>query len=83
MLKNSNSSYPLPESLEEEHVSLLKERYDMISKCQWHHDDDANIDLAIFFRPLSAPLETESDMEQTDELGRTTTKPNPADEQRQ
>ena len=52
----------------------------MISKRR--RDDDGD-DLATFFGPLPAPLETESDMEQTDELGRTTSKPNPADEQRQ
>ena len=52
----------------------------MISKRRRDDDDD---DLATFFGPLPVPLETESDMEQTDELGRITPKPNPADEQRQ
>ena len=50
----------------------------MISKRR--RDDDGD-DLATFFGPLPAPLETESDMDQTDERG--SPKPNPADEQRQ
>lgn len=50
----------------------------MISKRR--RDDDGD-DLATFFGPLPAPLETESDMDQTDELG--SPKPNPIDEQRQ
>lgn len=52
----------------------------MISKRRRDDDDD---DLATFFGPLPAPLETESEMEQTNELGRITPKPNPVDEQRQ
>ena len=52
----------------------------MISKRR--RDDDAD-DLATFFGPLPTPLETESDIEQTDGLGMTIPKPNSADEQRQ
>ena len=52
----------------------------MISKRRRDDDDD---DLATFFGPLPAPLETESEVEQTDELGRISNKPNLADEQRQ
>ena len=52
----------------------------MISKRRRDDDDD---DLITFFGPLPARIETESEMEQTDELERTLSKPNPADEQRQ
>ena len=46
---------------------------------KWRQDDDANDDLATFFRPLSAPLETENNMERTDGLERTTPNSNPVD----
>lgn len=75
-----DEKYPLLESLEEEHISLLKERSDMISKRRRDDDDD---DLATFFGPLPVPVDMETDMEQTDELGRTIPKPNSADERRQ
>ena len=52
----------------------------MISKRR--RDDDSD-DLATFFGPLPASLETENDMEQTDELGRTAPELSPADERRQ
>ena len=61
-------------------MSLLKERSDMISKRRQEDDHD---DLATFFGPLPAPLETDTDMELTDEHGRSIPKPNPADERRQ
>ena len=52
----------------------------MISKRRRDDDDD---DLATFFGPLPTLLETEFNMEQTDELGRTIPKPNPTDERHQ
>jgi len=52
----------------------------MISKRRRDDDDD---DFATLFGPLPAPLETGTDMDQTDELGRTIPRPNPVEERRQ
>ena len=52
----------------------------MISKRR--RDDDSD-DLATFFGLLPDPPETETDIEQTDDLGRAIPKPNPVDERRQ
>ncbi|KAF8964319.1 nineteen complex-related protein 2-domain-containing protein [Flammula alnicola] len=73
-----DEKYPLLEKLEEEHLSLLKERSAMITKRRTEDDED---DLATFLGPLpaSAPLE----LEEMDELGRTIPKSNPADARRQ
>ncbi|TFK52235.1 GCFC-domain-containing protein [Heliocybe sulcata] len=56
-----DEKYPALEKLEDEHVSLLKERHDMISKRR--HDDDAD-DLSVFLGVLPAPVAD------VDELGR-------------
>lgn len=64
--------YPILESLEDEHVSLLKERRDMISKRRLQDDED---DLAIFLGALPTPVET--DPEEYDELGRLVPRQNP------
>ncbi|KAF8510864.1 nineteen complex-related protein 2-domain-containing protein [Gautieria morchelliformis] len=58
--------YPLLEKLEDEHVSLLTERYDMISKRRRIDDED---DVALFLGvpPSISPSDS---VEETDELGR-------------
>jgi GC-rich sequence DNA-binding factor len=45
----SIKQFPLLEKLEDEHVSLLQERFDMIAQRRRADDED---DLATFFRPL-------------------------------
>lgn len=71
----THTQYPLLEKLEEEHISLLRERFDMISTRRRAEDED---DLSAFIGPLPIPPPSDSEPEQTDELGRIIPKPNPA-----
>ncbi|KIM43007.1 hypothetical protein M413DRAFT_69575 [Hebeloma cylindrosporum] len=76
-----DEKYPLLEKLEEENLSLLKERFDMVEKRRRQDDED---DLATFIGPLPiTPSSSTLEPEETDELGRTIPKPNPANERRQ
>ncbi|KAF8158053.1 nineteen complex-related protein 2-domain-containing protein [Crassisporium funariophilum] len=70
-----DEKYPLLESLEEEYLSLLKERSGMIAKRRREDDED---DLALFMGALPAPPPTE-EMEETDDLGRSIPKPTARD----
>ncbi|KAJ6508474.1 nineteen complex-related protein 2-domain-containing protein [Mycena sanguinolenta] len=65
-----DEKYPLLEKLEEEHVSLLHERFDMIKERRNADDED---DLCTFMGIRREPEE-----EETDELGRVIPKPTPA-----
>ncbi|KIY45206.1 hypothetical protein FISHEDRAFT_67141 [Fistulina hepatica ATCC 64428] len=58
-----DEKYPLLERLEDEHISLLKERREMIDKRR--HDDDDD-DLTAFLGPLPLP----PDAETVDDMGR-------------
>ncbi|KAI0087050.1 nineteen complex-related protein 2-domain-containing protein [Irpex rosettiformis] len=60
-----DEKYPQLEKLEDDHVSLLQERSDMISKRRTTDDED---DLALVFGNL--PTQATQQAEQTDELGR-------------
>ncbi|PPQ85156.1 hypothetical protein CVT25_004163 [Psilocybe cyanescens] len=71
-----DEKYPLLEKLEEERLSLLKERFDMISK---RRREDYEDDLAAFLAPLPSPQESE----ELDEHDRTVRRLDPADERRQ
>lgn len=62
--------YPLLEKLEEEHVSLLHERFDMIKDRRNADDED---DFCAFMG-----IRRELEEEETDELGRVVPKPTPA-----
>ncbi|KAG6902530.1 hypothetical protein C0995_015348 [Termitomyces sp. Mi166 len=73
-----DEKYPLLEKLEEEHVSLLQERFDMINKRRRLDDED---DLSTIFGSL--PLLPESEAEETDELGRAVPRPSPAAQKRE
>ena len=64
--------FPLLEKLEDEQVSLLQERFDMIDKRRRADDED---DLSLFLGILPPAPPTE---EETDELGRVVPKANPA-----
>ncbi|KAJ7677425.1 nineteen complex-related protein 2-domain-containing protein [Mycena rosella] len=65
-----DEKYPLLEKLEEEHASLLQERFDMIRERRTAEDED---DLCTFMGIARPPQE-----EETDELGRAVPKPTPA-----
>jgi GC-rich sequence DNA-binding factor len=65
------------EELEKEHISLLRERADMITKRRREDDED---DLSTFLGPLLSPRLMETDG--LDELGRTVPQPDLAKEQR-
>ncbi|GJE88491.1 hypothetical protein PsYK624_045740 [Phanerochaete sordida] len=67
-----DEKFPQLEQLEEEHVSLLQERYDMISQRRRKDDED---DLSIFLGSLPAPAVQTSE---TDELGRVISASSPA-----
>ncbi|TDL23255.1 hypothetical protein BD410DRAFT_787584 [Rickenella mellea] len=60
-----DGKYPLLEKLEDEHVSLLKERSEMIAKRRQQDDEDA---LSLFFG--SPPEQKQPETEELDELGR-------------
>ncbi|SJL07673.1 uncharacterized protein ARMOST_11023 [Armillaria ostoyae] len=66
-----DEKYPLLEKLEEEHLSLLQERSDMVKKRRTQDDED---DLSSFLGKLPLPAEAE----ETDDLGRTVPNPNSA-----
>ncbi|KAK7005823.1 GC-rich sequence DNA-binding factor-like protein [Favolaschia claudopus] len=65
-----DEKYPLLEKLEEEHISLIKERSDMIKERRNADDED---DFCVFMGINRVPEE-----EETDELGRVIPKPTPA-----
>ncbi|KAJ7816924.1 nineteen complex-related protein 2-domain-containing protein [Mycena olivaceomarginata] len=65
-----DEKYPLLEKLEEEHVSLLHERFDMIKDRRNADDED---DFCAFMG-----IRRELEEEETDELGRVVPKPTPA-----
>ncbi|KAJ6585237.1 nineteen complex-related protein 2-domain-containing protein [Mycena capillaripes] len=65
-----DEKYPLLEKLEEEHASLLQERFDMIKERRNAEDED---DLGLFMG-----VRREQEEEETDELGRVVPKPTPA-----
>ena len=67
-----DEKFPMLEKLEEEHISLLKERYEMIAKRRLQDDED---DLALFLGSPPAPPPAE---EELDELGRVIPQQNPA-----
>ncbi|EDR13826.1 uncharacterized protein LACBIDRAFT_309262 [Laccaria bicolor S238N-H82] len=69
-----DEKYPLLEKLEEEHLSLLQERSDLV--CQRRQMDDED-DLTIFLGPLPTPV-AKPELEEYDELGRIIPKPNAA-----
>ncbi|CAA7262911.1 unnamed protein product [Cyclocybe aegerita] len=73
-----DEKYPLLEKLEEEHVSLLKERADMVDKRRREDDED---DLALFIGPLLTIPSTVPD--QVDDFGRTIPNPDPVQERRE
>ncbi|KAJ7784341.1 nineteen complex-related protein 2-domain-containing protein [Mycena metata] len=64
-----DEKYPILEKLEEEHASLLQERFDMIKERRNAEDED---DLCTFMGIVRAP-----DEEETDELGRVIPRPTP------
>lgn len=72
------SQYPILEKLEDEHVSLLRERSEMISKRRLQDDED---DLSTFLGSLPAPSSNELD--ELDELGRVVPRQNPIIAQRE
>ncbi|KAJ7069752.1 nineteen complex-related protein 2-domain-containing protein [Mycena amicta] len=65
-----DEKYPHLEKLEDEHVSLLQERFAMINERRRAEDED---DLCTFLGVTRPPVE-----EETDELGRIIPKPTPA-----
>jgi GC-rich sequence DNA-binding factor len=68
-----DEKYPILEKLEEEHVSLLREKYEMLGERRAQDDED---DLAMFLGSPPAPLKAEE--EELDELGRVVPQQNPA-----
>ncbi|KAG6891529.1 hypothetical protein C0992_005064 [Termitomyces sp. T32_za158] len=75
-----DEKYPLLEKLEEEHISLIQERFDMINQRRRLDDED---DLSTIFGPLPSPPEPEPEPEETDELGRVVPRPSPAAQKRE
>ncbi|KAG6817011.1 hypothetical protein H0H87_000907 [Tephrocybe sp. NHM501043] len=73
-----DEKYPLLEKLEEEHISLLQERLEMINTRRRLDDED---DLSTIFGPLPSPPEPEA--EEIDELGRAIPRPNPSAQKRE
>ena len=71
----SSSQYPLLEKLEEEHLSLLQERFEMISNRRRTDDED---DLSVILGPLPVIPPAEPQPEETDEPGRVIPKINSA-----
>ncbi|THH30125.1 hypothetical protein EUX98_g4055 [Antrodiella citrinella] len=68
-----DEKYPLMEKLEDEHVSLMKERQDMVTRRRSAEDED---DLSLFFGSLPVPPRDQPD--EIDELGRVIPHANPA-----
>ncbi|ESK88444.1 gc-rich sequence dna-binding factor-like protein [Moniliophthora roreri MCA 2997] len=75
-----DEKYPMLEKLEEEHISLLKERFDMINNRRQQDDED---DLSTFLGPLPPAPGNDTTVEETDELGRTIPKSDPVALRRQ
>lgn len=63
------------EKLEEDHLSLLHERLELVSSRRRVDDED---DLNAFYGPLPIPAPEVEEPEETDELGRIIPKPSPA-----
>ncbi|RDB19034.1 GC-rich sequence DNA-binding factor 2 [Hypsizygus marmoreus] len=70
-----DEKYPLLEKLEEEHISLLQEKFELIANRRSAEDED---DLSTVFGPLPAAPPPESDVEERDDIGRIIPKPTPA-----
>lgn len=70
------SQYPLLEKLEEEQVSLLRERHDLVNSRRLADDED---DLTTFFGPLPVVDTPQTEPEETDDLGRMIPKPSPTE----
>ncbi|EIW80893.1 GCFC-domain-containing protein [Coniophora puteana RWD-64-598 SS2] len=68
-----DDKYPKVESLEDEHVAVLKERFGMVSQRRKADDED---DLSLVFGSL--PTTQATDSEELDELGRIKPQANPA-----
>ncbi|KAJ3854000.1 nineteen complex-related protein 2-domain-containing protein [Lentinula lateritia] len=68
-----DEKYPLLEKLESEHISLLQERLDIITKRRLQDVED---DLSTFLGPL--PLTQEDTTPELDEFGREIRRPDPA-----
>lgn len=66
--------YPLLEQLEEEHISLLRERSAIITQRRNTDDED---DLTIILGTTPTPTTAEPEAEETDELGRVIPKASP------
>ncbi|THV03055.1 hypothetical protein K435DRAFT_716253 [Dendrothele bispora CBS 962.96] len=77
-----DEKYPMLEKLEDEYISLLRERFDMTSKRRQQDNED---DLALFFGSLPSSSSSTQDqpMEEIDEYGRTIPKPDPLSQQRE
>ncbi|OCH90931.1 hypothetical protein OBBRIDRAFT_563603 [Obba rivulosa] len=67
-----DEKYPQLETLEDEHLSLLKERADMISTRRRAEDED---DLSLFLGSVPQPI---PEADEVDELGRVAPRANPA-----
>ena len=72
MIKSLFRQYPIIERLEEEHISLLREKKDMVSKRREQDDDD---DLEMIFGSLQS---ANGEVEELDELGRVVPRQNSA-----
>ncbi|KAJ2933384.1 hypothetical protein H1R20_g3695, partial [Candolleomyces eurysporus] len=71
-----DEKYPMLEKLEDEHVSLLQERLQLVTQRREADDQD---DLEAFFGPLPIVNDPNTgNEEETDELGRVIPKPSPA-----
>ncbi|KAF9013201.1 nineteen complex-related protein 2-domain-containing protein [Cyathus striatus] len=72
-----DEKYPMLEKLEEEQISLLRERFDIVAQRRRAEDED---DLTIFVGPLP-PSDTDAGLE-VDDSGNAVVKPDPATERR-
>ncbi|KAJ3546685.1 hypothetical protein NMY22_g1952 [Coprinellus aureogranulatus] len=70
-----DEKYPMLEKLEEDHISLLHERLELVASRRRVDDED---DLNAFYGPLPVPAPEVEEPEEIDELGRTVPKPSPA-----
>ncbi|KAF8887184.1 nineteen complex-related protein 2-domain-containing protein [Infundibulicybe gibba] len=70
-----DEKYPLLEKLEDEHISLLKERSGIIAKRRRAEDED---DLSVVYGPLPMPEKPQEQMEERDEWGNLIPRPTPA-----
>ncbi|KAF9468648.1 nineteen complex-related protein 2-domain-containing protein [Collybia nuda] len=67
-----DEKYPSLEKLEEEHTSLLRERFAIITRRR-HADDEDDLTIVLGTQSTQPPVETETETE-TDELGHATPK---------